>query len=123
MNWERSACTPASRARIDASNLAVRKSESAGAPGSVSIRASRDRRAMSRGPEKGKRARMIQDSTRVGPSSPSRTQGARALLLAVPRRKHHGKLSDVRRSEEHTSELQSRENLVCRHLIEIIIMI
>src|SRR5436309_5269310 len=24
----------------------------------------------------------------------------------------------VRRSEEHTSELQSRENLVCRHLLE-----
>src|SRR5690606_42056957 len=35
--------------------------------------------------------------------------GAGRILLALPRRQ---------RSEEHTSELQSRENLVCRLLLE-----
>src|SRR5690606_37245226 len=42
----------------------------------------------------------------------------RAYLLAHPhdRRRYRGWAS--RRSEEHTSELQSRENLVCRLLLE-----
>src|SRR3712207_8002481 len=31
---------------------------------------------------------------------------------------HHGALRDRRRSEEHTSELQSRQYLVCRLLLE-----
>src|SRR5690606_42125952 len=31
---------------------------------------------------------------------------------------HHLRRDDDRRSEEHTSELQSRENLVCRLLLE-----
>src|SRR5690606_39282025 len=30
----------------------------------------------------------------------------------------HASIADARRSEEHTSELQSRENLVCRLLLE-----
>src|SRR5690606_39405342 len=30
----------------------------------------------------------------------------------------HTEVEDVKRSEEHTSELQSRENLVCRLLLE-----
>src|SRR5207302_7594476 len=35
-----------------------------------------------------------------------------------PSHKHHHGGEDVGRSEEHTSELQSRENLVCRLLLE-----
>src|SRR5690606_40575722 len=39
--------------------------------------------------------------------------------LPAPRYgRHHGKRPGRRRSEEHTSELQSRENLVCRLLLE-----
>src|SRR5690606_40760981 len=34
------------------------------------------------------------------------------------RRNHGAVAADARRSEEHTSELQSRENLVCRLLLE-----
>src|SRR5690606_40999771 len=37
---------------------------------------------------------------------------AERLAIGAGRRHHHG------RSEEHTSELQSRENLVCRLLLE-----
>src|SRR3712207_7208665 len=43
-----------------------------------------------------------------------------ALLLAAadpPRRRHRRRLGDAR-SEEHTSELQSRQYLVCRLLLE-----
>src|SRR5690606_41623389 len=39
------------------------------------------------------------------------------LLAAVPPR-HEAALARSTRSEEHTSELQSRENLVCRLLLE-----
>src|SRR5690606_41833708 len=37
---------------------------------------------------------------------------------ARPRRRRRGCAPRARRSEEHTSELQSRENLVCRLLLE-----
>src|SRR5436309_11966581 len=37
-----------------------------------------------------------------------------SIQLKVPR----GKVTETCRSEEHTSELQSRENLVCRLLLE-----
>src|SRR2546422_3440219 len=44
------------------------------------------------------------------------------LLGQAPARHHHarelGRLLDVGRSEEHTSELQSRLHLVCRLLLE-----
>src|SRR5690606_42041793 len=40
----------------------------------------------------------------------------RALRAAAAALARHGR--DARRSEEHTSELQSRENLVCRLLLE-----
>src|SRR5690606_40515033 len=39
-------------------------------------------------------------------------------LHAVLDRMSHDDLADLLRSEEHTSELQSRENLVCRLLLE-----
>src|SRR5207302_6944128 len=41
-------------------------------------------------------------------------QGVRRRLAAAVDKRHLGSL----RSEEHTSELQSRENLVCRLLLE-----
>src|SRR5690606_40948501 len=41
-----------------------------------------------------------------------------ALLFLKPRRPCHTKKAARTRSEEHTSELQSRENLVCRLLLE-----
>src|SRR5690606_39505570 len=49
--------------------------------------------------------------TRIAVGSPT-TNGIRAEVLGVP-----GVLTCTR-SEEHTSELQSRENLVCRLLLE-----
>src|SRR3712207_8001231 len=44
----------------------------------------------------------------------------RHLLRVQPRRRRHGDLRrlGVGRSEEHTSELQSRQYLVCRLLLE-----
>src|SRR5690606_40757676 len=38
--------------------------------------------------------------------------------LAAPRARPSASSSSMKRSEEHTSELQSRENLVCRLLLE-----
>src|SRR5260370_16428412 len=43
--------------------------------------------------------------------------GAQHLQIAAERR-HHGAAGGRRRSEEHTSELQSHLNLVCRLLLE-----
>src|SRR5690606_41536621 len=48
---------------------------------------------------------------------PRRYNGAVFLGLNGVTVKSHG-ASDAYRSEEHTSELQSRENLVCRLLLE-----
>src|SRR5690606_42009353 len=42
----------------------------------------------------------------------------RALRPLSPQEPPAGAHFDARRSEEHTSELQSRENLVCRRLLE-----
>src|SRR2546422_4624786 len=48
-----------------------------------------------------------------------RTRAERAIVSASPsnRRRHHAPAS-LSRSEEHTSELQSRLHLVCRLLLE-----
>src|SRR3712207_7824566 len=44
---------------------------------------------------------------------------ARQIRLHLPHEQHDGHgLQDERRSEEHTSELQSRQYLVCRLLLE-----
>src|SRR5207302_8090737 len=40
------------------------------------------------------------------------------LSRLLSRREHRAHVRGLRRSEEHTSELQSRENLVCRLLLE-----
>src|SRR3712207_8914545 len=57
-----------------------------------------------------------------------RRTSIKAVLRRVPGRRRKGRLGDmhvhrdcpgrVRRSEEHTSELQSRQYLVCRLLLE-----
>src|SRR5690606_40056149 len=50
----------------------------------------------------------------------SRSRDTAPRHMTVPRsetcRAHRSR--SLKRSEEHTSELQSRENLVCRHLLE-----
>src|SRR5690606_41945571 len=50
-------------------------------------------------------------------TNPSLTPARMILSLAPAQLRELEKLS-LRRSEEHTSELQSRENLVCRLLLE-----
>src|SRR6266511_5135926 len=54
---------------------------------------------------------------RIAVSSISVT-GHRQLLTTLDRPQFFGELGVLGRSEEHTSELQSRENLVCRLLLE-----
>src|SRR5690606_5602906 len=44
--------------------------------------------------------------------------GKKRLAGDTARQATSGEVKDLRRSEEHTSELQSRENLVCRLLLE-----
>src|SRR5690606_39834655 len=55
-------------------------------------------------------------------STPSRSSPLRASCSVTPPRRRPGsprpKRATSTRSEEHTSELQSRENLVCRLLLE-----
>src|SRR5690606_20036190 len=55
-----------------------------------------------------------------GMPSEARKDGGmtRARQVPLPQRSAQGEEFRVRRSEEHTSELQSRENLVCRLLLE-----
>src|SRR3712207_7344230 len=57
---------------------------------------------------------------RAGPAAAGhRELGERVLSRAAPGRGHVDlRLSDPPRSEEHTSELQSRQYLVCRLLLE-----
>src|SRR5215216_7932092 len=50
-------------------------------------------------------------------SEPGRLRGPYAVERAGPLRRHHGD-PEVPRSEEHTSELQSPDQLVCRLLLE-----
>src|SRR6266511_2039423 len=58
------------------------------------------------------RDRSRQESGQLRAFDPARLYRARGLRPSGARRGH------PRRSEEHTSELQSRENLVCRLLLE-----
>src|SRR5437667_5804658 len=53
--------------------------------------------------------------SRLRPAAPALREG-RPQRLVPPRR--HGRISAARRSEEHTSELQSHHDLVCRLLLE-----
>src|SRR3989442_9640498 len=66
------------------------------------------------------RAYWVQPRRRVRPASPRRT--LRGRRSHPPPRPSHGQRGvgslPVRRSEEHTSELQSRPHLVCRLLLE-----
>src|SRR5690606_41037427 len=52
----------------------------------------------------------------TAPSGAGKTTLARRVMEAVPGLRFS--ISATTRSEEHTSELQSRENLVCRLLLE-----
>src|SRR5690606_41904642 len=54
---------------------------------------------------------------KIGPKSFFQTNSEQALHLYQVAREFAGLTGDER-SEEHTSELQSRENLVCRLLLE-----
>src|SRR5690606_42137079 len=60
-------------------------------------------------------------AARQPPSTPATGELAQRFpdaSAAVPVHHRSGRLVDGGRSEEHTSELQSRENLVCRLLLE-----
>src|SRR2546427_8982449 len=45
-------------------------------------------------------------------------RGVESRVAALGRKRPHDAARDGRRSEEHTSELQSQSNLVCRLLLE-----
>src|SRR5690606_41847135 len=47
-----------------------------------------------------------------------RLRGPAGLAAPVDKRSHRCQVGSQKRSEEHTSELQSRENLVCRLALE-----
>src|SRR5690606_20295851 len=72
--------------------------------------------------EKGYEAASLQDiADRLGMLKGSLyyyIQTKEDLLYEVINGVHQGGLRNLKRSEEHTSELQSRENLVCRLLLE-----
>src|SRR5690606_40396344 len=55
---------------------------------------------------------------RASPAAASRWRAPWARGPWVSPRRSRDHFSRLRRSEEHTSELQSRENLVCRLLLE-----
>src|SRR3712207_8219350 len=49
---------------------------------------------------------------------PGRVTGRRKAMAGIRAPAHRGGESSPQRSEEHTSELQSRQSLVCRLLLE-----
>src|SRR5206468_11671594 len=62
-------------------------------------------------------------SVSIAPWRASRSAPSMSILISVGARSRHTKVrsatpSRVQRSEEHTSELQSRSDLVCRLLLE-----
>src|SRR5690606_41370785 len=64
----------------------------------------------------GRAVRRAADRPRSGQRAPCRSPEPRARDIA--RRYRHRRVARPARSEEHTSELQSREKLVCRLLLE-----
>src|SRR3712207_8354081 len=64
----------------------------------------------------------LHDALPISGSTTSATAAAISATIVPPRpieyRKRWGKTSSEARSEEHTSELQSRQYLVCRLLLE-----
>src|SRR5690606_39792930 len=59
-----------------------------------------------------------EDVLEIGTGSGYLTDCLSRLAREVVSIERHADLADAARSEEHTSELQSRENLVCRLLLE-----
>src|SRR5690349_23260400 len=55
---------------------------------------------------------------RSAPGPPAGTHAQQVARLAVQRVAERGERAEPDRSEEHTSELQSRRDLVCRLLLE-----
>src|SRR3712207_8719027 len=65
------------------------------------------------------RARAAEAAIRANASSSSRRRATeKATATRIPRRTSTGASRKAPRSEEHTSELQSRQYLVCRLLLE-----
>src|SRR5207253_8163222 len=66
----------------------------------------------------GQRADRQPFEAHVGGQRKRGVEDGRAGLLALLQRALRGRVAKRRRSEEHTSELQSRGHLVCRLLLE-----
>src|SRR5690606_41898625 len=77
---------------------------------------------ISSGSGHGSAPRMWSRTTATDPREPAGSAPSSSALAVAPRTRDSAAASGVRRrsprSEEHTSELQSRENLVCRLLLE-----
>src|SRR3712207_8046015 len=71
---------------------------------------------ISAGPARARAARPRR--ARLPPARLVPAPGPRPGLLQRPRAQHGELVGDAARSEEHTSELQSRQYLVCRLLLE-----
>src|SRR3712207_7711138 len=66
----------------------------------------------------GQRREKVQGGTQRVPADDHPAAGAPLAILAVPPEHVVADRSNLARSEEHTSELQSRQYLVCRLLLE-----
>src|SRR5690606_42067553 len=77
----------------------------------------RDRRRRLAGSGDG-RLRPVTDATNDAVFGEHVRQRAREIIARYPQGRERSALLPLLRSEEHTSELQSRENLVCRLLLE-----
>src|SRR5256885_12807724 len=58
------------------------------------------------------------DTTRLHPAARGFLPGGELEMVGSPLERRAGEFSHIERSEEHTSELQSPCNLVCRLLLE-----
>src|SRR2546430_3706192 len=63
-------------------------------------------------------AKFFVHSLRVPPPQVSYAANPQQLKVPQHRRSNRNKVAELSRSEEHTSELQSQSNLVCRLLLE-----
>src|SRR3712207_7720582 len=66
----------------------------------------------------GARADADDVARRLGDDQPRALAGAHGAVAAVAVERHGERAARLLRSEEHTSELQSRQYLVCRLLLE-----
>src|SRR5690606_39641703 len=66
----------------------------------------------------GSLCKQVRVSIRTGMFNPNEAKFAKGIICELPFPSDDTRLIIKARSEEHTSELQSRENLVCRLLLE-----